>query len=71
MSKTILVAGRSGMIGNAIQQVLSQSGNKSNSEKWIFMSSKDCDLRMKSQVQSFFEKHRPTHIIYLAANVGG
>lgn len=41
--KVILVTGGSGLIGKAIQQVVN-SENRTD-EEWIFVSSKDADLR--------------------------
>lgn len=41
--KKIIVTGGSGMVGQAIKQVVEQ-GEKQADEEWIFLSSKDCDL---------------------------
>lgn len=38
---------------------------------WIFLSSKDGDLRNRADTEGIFAKHRPTHVIHLAAMVGG
>ncbi|OXU20601.1 hypothetical protein TSAR_006598, partial [Trichomalopsis sarcophagae] len=67
--KIILVTGGSGLVGKAIQSVV-QAENPSN-EKWIFLSSKDADLCDKKSTEKLFEKHKPTHVIHLAAMVGG
>ncbi|XP_008213278.1 probable GDP-L-fucose synthase isoform X2 [Nasonia vitripennis] len=67
--KIILVTGGSGLVGKAIQSVV-QTENPSN-EKWIFVSSKDADLCDKKSTEKLFEKHKPTHVIHLAAMVGG
>ncbi|KCV68448.1 GDP-L-fucose synthase [Fonticula alba] len=40
-------------------------------EKWVFLSSRDGDLRNAEHVRGIFEKHKPTHVIHLAAMVGG
>jgi len=40
-------------------------------EKWVFVTSKDADLSKYEQTKALFEKHRPTHVIHLAAMVGG
>jgi GDP-L-fucose synthase len=40
-------------------------------ERWIFLSSKDGDLRDLAACQAIFAKYRPTHVIHLAAFVGG
>lgn len=39
--------------------------------KWIFASSKDADLRNMEQVRAMFQKYQPTHVLHLAALVGG
>lgn len=39
----ILVTGGSGLIGKAIQQVVNSENR--NDEEWVFVSSKDADLR--------------------------
>ncbi|KAG7309559.1 hypothetical protein JYU34_004012 [Plutella xylostella] len=71
----ILVTGGSGLVGQAIRAVVEeekQSGSDaSKNETWIFCGSKDADLRDKAQTEALFEKHRPTHVIHLAAMVGG
>eukprot|EP00923_Selenidium_pygospionis_P021905 GHVN01037717.1.p1 GENE.GHVN01037717.1~~GHVN01037717.1.p1 ORF type:complete len:167 (+),score=30.29 GHVN01037717.1:413-913(+) len=38
---------------------------------FVYMSSKDGDLRDKEAVWNIFEKHQPTHVVHLAARVGG
>jgi len=43
--KIIIVTGGSGLVGRAIESVIKQE-NPSN-EKWIFLSSKDADLRYR------------------------
>jgi len=68
IKKTILVTGGTGLVGHAIQSLVQ---SQSLDSKWIFLSSKDCDLRIKSQVSQIFQLHKPTHLIHLAANVGG
>ena len=40
-------------------------------ETWYFAGSKDGDLRVKADCQALFELHKPTHVIHLAAMVGG
>ena len=43
---TILVAGGTGLVGHGIQLALERTkgDGKQANEKWIFLSSKDCDL---------------------------
>lgn len=40
-------------------------------EKWVFIGSKDCDLCDLQATRKLFEDIRPTHVIHLAAMVGG
>lgn len=40
-------------------------------EKWIFLSSKDGDICSRKETEAIFEKYKPTHVIHLAAKVGG
>lgn len=66
---TILVTGGSGLVGQAIKSYT--DANKLEGETWIFLSSKDGDLRVREDTDKIFEKYRPTHVIHLAAKVGG
>ena len=63
----ILVTGGSGLVGKAIESTLTPNPD----ETWVFLTSKDGDLRDKAQTNAFFEKYQPTHVIHLAALVGG
>uniref|UniRef100_A0A8B9SF54 GDP-L-fucose synthase n=1 Tax=Anas platyrhynchos TaxID=8839 RepID=A0A8B9SF54_ANAPL len=40
-------------------------------EEWLFVSSKDADLTSAAETKALFEKHKPTHVVHLAAMVGG
>jgi len=66
----VLVTGGSGLVGKAIKHVVEVEGNNEN-EEWIFASSKDADLTDAESTEKMFEKYRPTHVIHLAAKVGG
>eukprot|EP01090_Pellita_catalonica_P010688 TRINITY_DN22124_c0_g1_i1.p1 TRINITY_DN22124_c0_g1~~TRINITY_DN22124_c0_g1_i1.p1 ORF type:complete len:299 (-),score=40.09 TRINITY_DN22124_c0_g1_i1:88-984(-) len=44
---------------------------KTEGEEWIFLGSKDGDLRDPVATDALFAKHQPTHVIHLAAMVGG
>ncbi|KAJ7338212.1 hypothetical protein JRQ81_010905 [Phrynocephalus forsythii] len=68
--KRILVTGGSGLVGKAIERVVAE-GEKRPDEEWIFVSSKDADLTNAAETKALFEKHKPTHVIHLAAMVGG
>ncbi|KAF8830266.1 hypothetical protein HHX47_DHR2000716 [Lentinula edodes] len=76
MSTVILVTGGTGLVGKAIEYVIenepagSRFGKRPN-EKWIFASSSEADLRDPAQTRTLYEKYQPTHVIHLAALVGG
>lgn len=65
----VMVTGGSGLVGCAIRDfVLS---NPKENEEWVFLSSKDGDLRDRKDTEAIFMKFNPTHVIHLAAKVGG
>ncbi|XP_069882087.1 GDP-L-fucose synthase isoform X3 [Dipodomys merriami] len=66
----ILVTGGSGLVGRAVQKVVAD-GARLPGEEWVFVSSKDADLTDAAQTQALFQKVQPTHVIHLAAMVGG
>ena len=68
-TKTILVTGGTGLVGCAIAEQVRKESNPD--EKWIFLSSKDGDLTDVNATAAIFEKYKPTHVIHLAAMVGG
>ncbi|KAK4879262.1 hypothetical protein RN001_007408 [Aquatica leii] len=67
--KVIIVTGGSGLVGKAIETIVTAEG--SEGEKWIFLSSQDGDLCDYKATEAIFKKHEPTHVIHLAAMVGG
>ncbi|KAK9768691.1 hypothetical protein K7432_000447 [Basidiobolus ranarum] len=71
----ILVTGGSGLVGQAIKWVIendkSERFGKKENEEWVFLTSKDGDLRDPEATRAIFEKYKPTHVIHLAAMVGG
>mmetsp|Transcript_1805 Transcript_1805/g.4463 ORF Transcript_1805/g.4463 Transcript_1805/m.4463 type:complete len:333 (+) Transcript_1805:93-1091(+) len=76
--RVILVTGGSGLVGNGIKAYIEKerksedaATNASSNETWIFLSSKDGDLSDRKATEAIFEKHKPTHVIHLAAMVGG
>jgi len=69
MGKRILVTGGSGLVGSGVKKVLAD--NPCPGEEWIFLTSKDADLRDRDAVRELFKKHKPTHVLHLAACVGG
>mmetsp|Transcript_31558 Transcript_31558/g.67246 ORF Transcript_31558/g.67246 Transcript_31558/m.67246 type:complete len:325 (-) Transcript_31558:122-1096(-) len=66
---TIMVTGGSGLVGQAIRAYT--DSNAKDGEHWVFLSSKDGDLRDRGETDKIFERVKPTHVIHLAAKVGG
>jgi len=66
---TVLVTGGSGLVGKGIQAAVEQQ--QPAGERWIYLTSKEGDLRDKEATRLIFEKYRPTYVIHLAARVGG
>lgn len=62
----ILVTGGSGLVGNAIKKI-----SKKFEYEFIFISSKECNLKNYNETINFFEKTKPDYVIHLAAVVGG
>merc|ERR1712117_335257 len=67
--KVILVTGGTGLGGRGIQPVIEK--DKKAGEEWVFLSSKDANLLSEEDTNAVFEKYKPTHVIHLAALVGG
>jgi len=65
----VLVTGGTGLVGKAIEYIINK--DPQNDEEWIFASSKCADLTDSTSTNALFEKHQPTHVIHLAAKVGG
>lgn len=68
--KVYLVTGGTGLVGKAIEEIVTTDPNESL-EDWVFLSSKDCDLRDRQATRELFARLNPTHVIHLAAMVGG
>uniref|UniRef100_A0A8D8SDP5 GDP-L-fucose synthase n=1 Tax=Cacopsylla melanoneura TaxID=428564 RepID=A0A8D8SDP5_9HEMI len=68
--KVILVTGGTGLVGKAIETIVSKEEKREN-EIWIFVGSKDADLSNLESTEQLFIKHKPSHVIHLAAMVGG
>ena len=58
----ILVTGGTGMIGNAVKNILPEA---------VYISSKDYNLLDFNQAEKMFSDHNPDYVIHLAARVGG
>jgi len=65
-SKVILVTGGTGLVGEGIK-----FHAQNRPERWVFISSKDANLLDLDSTRQLFERVRPTHVIHLAAKVGG
>jgi len=63
----IYVAGHNGMVGSAIVRLLKTLGYTN----LVLKTSKELDLRIQSEVASFFEKEKPEYVFLAAAKVGG
>ncbi|KAJ7253022.1 hypothetical protein B0H12DRAFT_1117094 [Mycena haematopus] len=76
MAAVVLVTGGTGLLGKALEHIIetepvgSKYGKRPN-ETWIFVSSAEGDLRDPEQTNKLYEKYKPTHVINLAALVGG
>ncbi|XP_017471307.1 PREDICTED: probable GDP-L-fucose synthase isoform X2 [Rhagoletis zephyria] len=66
--KKVLVTGGSGLVGNAIKTVIN---GESSEDEWIFVASKDADLTDNNSTRALFDRIKPTHVVHLAAMVGG
>lgn len=71
--RVILVTGGTGLVGQGIQAVLTHPEIKAHhgTDEFVFLGSKDGDLRDMTVCEAIFDKYKPTHVIHLAAFVGG
>mmetsp|Transcript_17002 Transcript_17002/g.22107 ORF Transcript_17002/g.22107 Transcript_17002/m.22107 type:complete len:347 (+) Transcript_17002:81-1121(+) len=69
--RKVLVTGGTGLVGKGIESFVSNDEEAKNNEEYIFLGSKDGDLKDFEAVKAIFELHKPTHVIHLAAKVGG
>ncbi|EDW32842.1 GL10196 [Drosophila persimilis] len=67
--KKVLVTGGTGLVGKALEAIIKKQGP--TEEEWFFAGSKDADLTNLAATQALFTKEKPTHVIHLAAMVGG
>lgn len=69
----VLITGGSGLVGQAIRSVVAaeRAAGTNLHERFVFLSSADGDLRDFAACQAIFDKYKPTHVIHLAAFVGG
>ena len=67
LNDKIYVAGHTGLVGSAIMRELNLKGYKN----LVTRTHDHLDLKDQSEVQKFFEKEKPDHVILAAAKVGG
>jgi len=70
LKKRILVTGGSGLVGSAIRKIASAEEFRED-EEWIFVGVEGADLTSASETTALFERIKPTHVVHLAAMVGG
>lgn len=68
--KIILVTGGSGLVGSGIKYIV-ENEQKNENETFFFLTSKDVNLTDRVATLKYFKEHKPTHVIHLAAMVGG
>lgn len=61
----VLVTGGTGLIGSAVRSVTRSD------ERWVFVGRQDADLLSFHETSDMFKRIRPTHVLHLAARVGG
>ena len=69
--RIVLVTGGTGLVDKGIEAFISSDPEAQAKESWIYLSSKDGDLRDPAAVEAIFVLYKPTHVIHLAAKVGG
>jgi len=65
-----MVTGGSGLVGKGVAAAI-KFDEEAKNEEWHFLTSKDGDLRDVDATRALFERIKPTHVIHLAAFVGG
>ena len=63
----IYIAGHNGMVGSAILRRLQKEGYGN----FVLRSSKELDLRVQQDVETFFKEEKPEYVFLAAAKVGG
>lgn len=62
MSVRILVTGSDGLLGQSLKKV---------APEYIYVSRRDADLRISTEVDLLFDKYKPHVVVHLASRVGG
>ena len=65
----VLVTGGTGLVGKGIQEIIDEDTD--GFERWVFVGSKDADLTSYDSTSKLFDNVKPTHVLHLAAKVGG
>ncbi len=63
----VLITGGSGLVGSSIKSMVKEN----NDYEYIFLNSKECDLRNEVSVDTFFNQCKPDIVIHLANVVAG
>mmetsp|Transcript_6258 Transcript_6258/g.10223 ORF Transcript_6258/g.10223 Transcript_6258/m.10223 type:complete len:315 (-) Transcript_6258:170-1114(-) len=66
----VLVTGGTGLVGYGLKEAV-KADEKENVDDWFFASSKDANLCDRESTRALFERVQPTHVVHLAAKVGG
>eukprot|EP00944_MAST-04C_sp_MAST-4C-sp1_P004377 g4377.t1 len=66
----VLVTGGTGLVGNGVR-LAAASYEDADGLNFIFLSSKDVDLKQLNELERVFDKYRPSYVLHLAAQVGG
>jgi hypothetical protein len=67
--RVVLVTGGTGLVGKAVEFVAEQQPVAG--EHWVFVGARDADLMSAESTHALFAKVKPTHVLHLAAQVGG
>jgi NAD(P)-dependent dehydrogenase (short-subunit alcohol dehydrogenase family) len=66
---TVLVTGGTGLVGRAVAEVV--AADPIPGWTFVFAGSKDADLTDRAATAALFDRVAPTHVLHLAAFVGG
>ena len=63
VERVVMVTGGSGLVGNGIQAALANGrcGETPANEKWVYLSSKEADLRDRRVPRTLPRTHTPCH----------
>jgi len=67
----VLVTGGTGLVGKGIEAHILANKDKHVNDTYVYLSSKQGDLRKLEDTRKIFAEYKPTHVIHLAALVGG